>query len=133
VLPRFIHQALAGEPLTVYGDGTMIRAFTHVRDLAEGILRVMERGKSGRVYNLGNPANKTTILDLAREVIRLTGSSSRIAFIDPTTLWGPLYAEANDKYPDARRAIEELGWRPRFSLADAIRDTATYIQAGRCD
>ena len=133
VLPRFLKQAIAGEPITVYGAGTMVRAFTHVGDIADGILRVMERGRSGEAYNIGNPANKTTILELAKKVIAMTGSRSEIVFIDPKTLWGPLFEEANDKFPDADRAINELGWKPAYSLEDIIRETWDYIRANRND
>jgi nucleoside-diphosphate-sugar epimerase len=87
----------------------------------------------GRAYNMGNPANKTTILRLAEEVIRLTGSRSKIAFVDPKKLWGPLFEEANDKYPDADRAISQLNWHPEFGLEDTIRQTIQYIAAKRTD
>ena len=133
VLPRFIRQALAGEPLTVYGDGSSVRAFTHVKDIADGIIRAMRHGCSGEAYNIGNPANKTTILDLAKHVLRIVGGPSVIAFVDPKQLWGPLFEEANDKYPDADRAIMELGWKPRWDLEDSIRESAEYIREGRSD
>lgn len=133
VLPRFIAQADAGQPLTVYGDGSMIRAFTHVADIADGLIAVMQRGRSGEAYNLGNPANKTTILDLAHRVLRLTGSASAITRVDPKTLFGPLFEEANDKYPDADKSIHELGWLPKYDLDQIIRDTMAYMRAGRRD
>ncbi len=133
VLPRFIQQALAGEPITVYGVGRMIRAFTHVRDIVDGISRAMRQGRPGEAYNLGNPANKTTILDLAHKVLRVVGSESPIQFVDPKSLWGPLFEEANDKYPDADRAIAELDWCPRYSLDDIIRETTDYISEERHD
>ena len=133
VLPRFLKQAMAGEPITVYGAGNMVRAFTHVSDIADGIVRVMERGRRGEAYNIGNPANKTTILELAKKVIAATGSRSEIVFIDPKTLWGPLFEEANDKFPDADRAVNELGWKPAYSLDDIIRDTWEYVRANRND
>jgi UDP-glucose 4-epimerase len=133
VLPRFITQATSGLPLTVYGDGSMIRAFTHVADIGDGLLAVMERGRSGEAYNLGNPANKTTILDLARRVVRLTESRSEIVFVDPKALFGPLFEEANDKYPDADRSIHELGWQPKYDLDQIIRDTADYMRMDRRD
>jgi nucleoside-diphosphate-sugar epimerase len=133
VLPRFLDQALAGEPLTVYGDGTMIRAFTHVRDIVDGIVRVMRNGRPGEAYNIGNPANKTTILDLAKLVIKVTGSSSPLCFVDPKKLWGPLFEEANDKYPDADRAMNELGWLPEFGLYQIVAETLCYIRERRLD
>jgi UDP-glucose 4-epimerase len=133
VVPRFIGQALAGEPITVYGDGRMVRAFTDVRDIVDGIIRVIRWGRCGEAYNIGNPANKITILDLAKKVVEIVGSESPITFVDPKSLWGPLFEEANDKYPDADRAINELGWQPRYSLEDSIRETTDYISEGRHD
>jgi UDP-glucose 4-epimerase len=133
VLPRFLSQVLAGKPLTVYGDGKMIRAFTHVKDIVQGILLVMEKGVSGEVYNIGNPANKTSILDLAKRVICLTQKTSELSFVDPKSLFGPLFEEANDKYPDADRAMRELSWRPIYSLDDTILDTFEYIKSRRRD
>ena len=131
VLPRFIKQALAGEPITVYGDGKMVRAFTHVQDIADGIFRTMRYGCKGQAYNIGNPANKITILELAERVLRAIGGRSHITFIDPKTLWGPLFEEANDKYPDADRAIRELKWHPRYDLDDIIQQSIDYIRQER--
>lgn len=122
VLPRFIQQADAGKPLTVFGDGSAIRAFTHVKDMVEGIRCGMLRGKAGEAYNIGNPANKTTILDLAERVVRELGSKSQIKFVDPKQIYGPLYEEANDKFPDNKKAIEGLGWQPTRSFQTVIRD-----------
>ena len=133
VLPRFIRQAMSGEPLTVYGDGSMIRAFTYVGDIADGIVRSMERGTSGRIYNLGNPKNKTSILELARHVQRIVNPKAEITFVDPKQLWGPLFEEANDKYPDSDRAVQELEWAPQFGLEETIYKAAEYIRLGRCD
>lgn len=133
VLPRFIRQCLAGEPLTVYGDGSMIRAFTHVTDVADGIVRALRLGRSGEPYNIGNPHNKISIRELAETVVRITGSTSRIDYVDPKKLFGPLFEEANDKYPDADKAMNELGWNPRHTLESVIRDSVEYIRAGRVD
>jgi UDP-glucose 4-epimerase len=133
VLPRFIAQCLKGEPITVYGDGKMIRAFTHVADVAEGIVLALRRGRRGEPYNIGNPANKISILDLAQRTVRITGSHSRIDLVDPKKLFGPLFEEANDKFPDADRAMNELGWKPRFDLETVINDCVEYIRAERVD
>lgn len=122
VLPRFIEQALAGKPLTVYQPGTQRRAFTHVLDIVEGIALAASKGRRGQVYNLGNPANECDILTLAAEVIEATGSTSAIEVVDPVTLHGPAFAEAPDKVPDPTRAIEELGWRPKRDRLTVIRD-----------
>jgi UDP-glucose 4-epimerase len=131
VLPRFIGQALANQPITVYGNGSMIRAFTHVEDIVRGTILVMEKGRNGEAYNIGNPANKTSILDLAHRVVRVTNSRSEISFVDPKELFGPLFEEANDKYPDADRAISELDWHPRHGLDETIRQTAEYIRSAQ--
>lgn len=127
VLPRFIGQALAGEPLTVYRPGTQRRAFTHVLDIAEGILLAAMRGTPGRVYNLGNPANECDILTLAREVLEVTGSASPIEVVDPVDLWGPAFREAPDKVPDAGRGALELGWYPKRDRMRTIRDALGQV------
>lgn len=128
VLPRFVQAALKNSPLTVYGDGKQVRAFTHVRDTCRGLIAAMERGFSGEVYNIGNAGNMTTIRELATKVIATAKSQSSIQFVDPQTLWGPEFAEAADKWPDPRKAEEELGWEPMFSLDDIVTDTISEWQ-----
>jgi len=127
VLPRFIGQAMLGKEITVFGDGSQIRAFTHVRDMAAGIVLAAEKGRNGVAYNLGNIHNKITILELAEAVRRVVNSNAKIIFVDPKTIYGPLYEEANDKYPDASLAMRDLGWTPKYSYEDAIRDAAAYL------
>lgn len=121
VLPRFIAQAKAGHDLTVYLPGTQRRAFTHVEDIVDGLLLVGEKGEAGGVYNLGNLANVVSIEKLAREVIALTHSSSRLHYVDPRDLHGPDFAEAPEKLPDASRAMV-LGWEPMRSRTATILD-----------
>lgn len=127
VLPRFIGQSLTNMDITVFGDGAQIRAFTHVEDMVAGILLTMKKGKTGAVYNLGNPENRCSILELAEDVKAITGTGSKIKFVDPKKIYGPLYEEANDKFPDAKKAFNELGWRPRFDRKMAIKDTFEYM------
>lgn len=124
VLPRFIRQAKAGEPLTVYTPGTQRRAFTHVLDIVDGIVRAEERGRAGKVYNLGNPANECSIRDLADDVRRLLLSESTIDIVDPRDLWGPAFHEAPDKVPDITKAARELDWVPERNRATVILDAA---------
>jgi nucleoside-diphosphate-sugar epimerase len=128
VLPRFVTSALQHKALTVFGDGRQVRAFTHGRDVARGIVLAMERGRSGEVYNVGNPENRCSILELAQTVVALSGSRSAITFVDPKAIFGPLYEEANDKYPDATKTMRELGWKPEFSKRDIILETIRYFQ-----
>jgi UDP-glucose 4-epimerase len=133
VLPRFIAQVLGGASLTVYNDGSMVRAFTHVSDIVSGIVLAMGRGRTGEAYNLGNPANKTSIFDLARRVISVVGGPSKIEFVDPKQLFGPLFEEANDKFPDSDKATTELGWVAEHDIDRVIIDTARYMRSGRRD
>lgn len=128
VLPRFIAQALRQKPLTVFGTGGQLRAFTHVKDIAQGLILVMERGRNGEAYNLGNPQNRISIRQLAEQVITISGSDSTIEFVDPKTIYGNLYAEANDKFPDAEKSMGELGWQPQFSVVRTIQDTIHYMK-----
>jgi len=128
VLPRFVGQALDGLDLTVFGSGEQLRAFTHVRDIARGLVATMQRGRTGEVYNLGKPENRCSIGELAREVIEITGSSSAIAHVDPSTIHGPLFADAADKFPDATKARNELGWEPRLGRLETIRDSVEYMR-----
>lgn len=122
VLPRFIDQALAGEPLTVYAPGTQLRAFTHVDDVVDGLLLIAEKGKPGEVYNLGNRANLCSIAQLADEVIEATGSRSEVAIVDPVTLHGPAFREAREKFPNGAKAARDLGWTPYRDRAQIIAD-----------
>ena len=124
VLPRFIRQAKNGEPLTVYQPGTQRRAFTHVLDIVDGIVRAAERGRPGEAYNLGNPANECSIWDLAANVLDLLRPEGQITVVDPRDLWGPAFHEAPDKVPDITKARTELGWEPTRDRATVIRDAA---------
>ena len=128
VLPRFIASAIKNSPITIFGSGNQIRAFTHVRDIAKGIVAAMDRGRKGQVYNLGNMSNKTSINELADLVIELTNSSSKKTYIDPKTIYGSLYEETNDKCPDASKSIRELKWNPEFSTEQIILDTYNYMK-----
>lgn len=125
VLPRFMQQAHTNQPITVFGDGSAIRAFTHVKDMARGIILGMDKGISGEAYNIGNPANKTNILDMAQRVVKVLNSKSEIIFVDPKTIYGDYYEEANDKFPDAEKAKKELGWFPEFDIDTTIMDAYT--------
>ena len=126
-MPRFIGQAMLGHPLTVFGDGSQIRAFTHVEDMANGIILGAEKGGNGVAYNLGNISNKVTILEMAEAVRELVNVKAEINFVDPKELYGPLYREANDKFPDATLAQQDLGWECELSCEAVINDAAEYM------
>jgi UDP-glucose 4-epimerase len=128
VLPRFLAQAQLGLALTIFGDGQARRAFSHVKDLADGIVRAATLGRAGVAYNLGNPENTMTIDELADMVLSVTGSPSAKSYIDPRTLYGEGFAEANDKFPAAGRAMSDLGWAPRFDVRAVVEDAWNYLR-----
>ncbi len=125
VLPRFIDQARAGIPLTVYQPGTQRRAFTHVDDIVEGLMAVYERGKAGEVYNLGNPANETTIVRLAEIVNEMVGNRAGYEIVDPATIHGPDFRDAPEKLPNATKAMVDLGWKPYRGVYHTVTDSLT--------
>ncbi|MGE0451147.1 MAG: NAD-dependent epimerase/dehydratase family protein [Vicinamibacterales bacterium] len=128
VLPRFIGSAIMNRPLTIFSGGTQTRAFTHVADICDGLVLAMQHGRRGEVYNLGNPKNRVTINEMAELVLDVTGSTAGKTYVDPRTIYGPLYAEANDKYPNADRAMRELTWVPRFDARAVVQETFDYMR-----
>jgi UDP-glucuronate decarboxylase len=123
VVSNFIVQALAGEPITLYGDGRQTRSFCFVSDLIDGLIRLMESPAElvGPV-NLGNPA-EISIGELARKVIDLTGSTSALTF-DRLPTDDPLC-----RRPDISLATERLGWSPIIALEDGMLTTIDYFRA----
>ncbi len=122
VVSNFIIQALNGEDITIYGDGSQTRSFCYVDDLIEGALRMMETetGFTGPI-NLGNPG-EFTILELAEKVLKLTGSKSKLVF-------RPLpQDDPKQRQPDIRRAREKLGWEPRVALDEGLTRTIEYFR-----
>jgi UDP-glucuronate decarboxylase len=122
VVSNFVMQALRGEPLTIYGDGSQTRSFCYVDDLIEGMVRMMrtEPGCSGPI-NLGNPG-EFTMLELAELVIRLAGSRSTIVH-RPLPQDDPM-----QRRPDIGLAERLLDWRPTVSLEDGLRETIAYFR-----
>jgi UDP-glucose 4-epimerase len=129
VLPRFIGYAMLNRPLTIFGGGTQVRAFTHVTDICSGIILAMHKGKRGEAYNIGNPKNRININELADLVLEITGSKAGKIYVDPKSIYGPLYAEANDKYPNADRAMQELGWFAEFDARAVVMHTFEYMKS----
>jgi dTDP-glucose 4,6-dehydratase len=124
VVPNFIRQALLGEPLTVYDDGTRTRSFCYVSDLVEGLVRLLISAEAYPV-NLGNP-REMTILDFAHRVLDVTGSSSEIIFVQPTderTRDDPMVRQ-----PDISRAQQVLNWEPTVSLEEGLAKTVAWFR-----
>jgi dTDP-glucose 4,6-dehydratase len=121
VVPAFISQALRNKPLTVFGDGSQTRSFCYCSDLIEGIYRLMLRHHTEPV-NLGNP-HELTVLEFAREIIRVTGSRSRIVF-QPLPQDDP-----KQRRPDITRANHWLQWSPQVPLAEGLKQTVAFFRA----
>lgn len=119
-LPAFVGQALRGEDITVFGDGSQTRSFCYVDDLIEGIYRLMMSDYAYPV-NIGNP-DEITIKEFAEEIIRLTGTDQKIVY-KPLPKDDP-----KQRKPDITRAKEILGWTPKFSRAEGLKPTLEYFQ-----
>tara|TARA_R110000850_G_scaffold271031_2_gene404838 strand:+ start:234617 stop:235606 length:990 start_codon:yes stop_codon:yes gene_type:complete len=120
VIPAFIGQALRGEDLTVFGDGSQTRSFCYVDDQIEGLYRLLLSDFSDPV-NIGNP-EEITILDFADEIIKLTGTHQKIIF-KPLPKDDPM-----QRQPDITRAKEILGWTPKVSRAKGMKNTYDYFK-----
>jgi dTDP-glucose 4,6-dehydratase len=119
-IPGFITQALRGEDISVFGDGSQTRSFCFISDLVEGISRVLMAGET-RPVNLGNP-QELTILELANEIVRLTGSRSKIIFM-------PLpQDDPKRRQPDISRARQLCGWEPKVEFTAGLRETIGYFR-----
>jgi dTDP-glucose 4,6-dehydratase len=120
VVPAFVSQALKDKPLTVFGDGSQTRSFCYCSDLIEGIYRLM-MSETSLPVNIGNP-HEMTVQEFAREIIRATGSRSRIVF-------KPLpQDDPKQRRPDINRARELLGWEPRVPLRVGLKKTIAYFR-----
>ncbi len=121
VVSNFLMQALKGEPLTVYGDGSQTRSFCFVSDLIEGFIRMMEQDHEVGPVNLGNPV-ENTMLELAEAVLAVTGSTSKIAY-EPLPQDDP-----KRRCPDITKAKQILGWSPQVDLRTGLQRTADYYR-----
>ena len=121
VIPAFMGQALRGEDLTVFGDGSQTRSFCYVEDEIEGFYKLL---KSSYVYpvNIGNP-NEISILDFAKEIIKLTGTKQKIIF-KPLPTDDPL-----QRQPDITKAKEILNWEPKISRSEGMKKTFKYFKS----
>lgn len=120
-LPAFIGQALRGEDLTVFGDGSQTRSFCYVDDLVEGIYRLLMSDYAQPV-NIGNP-DEISLKDFAEEIIKLTGTSQKIVY-KPLPVDDP-----KQRQPDITRAKEVLGWSPKVKRAEGLKITYDYFKA----
>lgn len=126
VMPRFVTQALQGEPLTVHGTGTQTRCFLHVSDAVRALVALMSTEAAvGQVLNVGNP-EQVTMTGLAERVITSVGSSSDITYLDYESVYGPGYEDMERRVPNCDRIADLIGWSPRHNLEDIIESVVDY-------
>ena len=131
VIPRFVHQALKGEPITVYGDGSQSRCFGHVQDIIGGIVGLMNHSESvGQVFNIGND-QETSILDLARRVMELTGSKSEIKIIPFSEAYPAGFEDMQRRIPDLSKIRKTIGYEPKRDLDQILNDVIAQFQGSQ--
>src|SRR5262249_23881937 len=129
VLPTFVRQALAGQPITVFGDGTQSRSFTYVGDVVEALVRLVgEKLAIGEVFNIGN-VGEVTIRELAERVKRETGSCSPIQYVPYDEAYEAGFEDMPRRVPDITKIRELVGYEPRVTLEEIIRSVVEHIRA----
>lgn len=123
VIPNFINQALAGDPLTVYGDGSQTRSICYVSDLIEGIYKLMNTDYHEPV-NIGNPSTETSMVDLAKTIIKLTESKSELKFM-PDAIIGD---DPKIRQPNITLAKKLLGWEPKVGPEEGLGSTIEWFK-----
>lgn len=130
VIPSFVKQALANKPITVYGDGTQSRCFTHVADVIRGLIGLMEHGGVfGEVFNIGS-ATEITIRDLAMQIRERAKSSSEITYIPYSEAYEAGFEDMARRVPDTQKIGRTIGWKPAISLPEILDDVIEYHRAG---
>jgi UDP-glucose 4-epimerase len=126
VVPRFVTSALKNEPLSVYGSGDQIRCFCHVNDAVSALLLIMDSDKAiGEVFNVGNN-QQISIMDLAKKVIEITGSTSSIQKIAYDKAYPEGFEDMQRRVPDISKIKQVLGWYPEINLDQIIKDIAAF-------
>jgi UDP-glucose 4-epimerase len=128
VIPRFVGQALRGEPLTVHGTGRQSRCFGHVRDVVRALIALMETDRAnGQVFNVGNP-QEVTILELAEKIVAMTGSRSKIETISYDEAYGPDFEDLERRVPDARKLAGVIDWSNLTPLDAILSDVIAWMK-----
>jgi UDP-glucose 4-epimerase len=135
VLPRLVSQAMDGQPLTVYGDGSQTRCFCHVRDVVDALVRLMtEPAAEGDVFNVGS-SEEVTILEVANRVVRITGSVSEIRLVPYVEAFGPGFEDMRRRVPDTSKIERVIGWSPRIDLegilSELVAEARAHVPEGR--
>jgi UDP-glucose 4-epimerase len=130
VIPTFVKQALAGRPLTVYGDGTQTRCFGYVKDVVGALVALMDREEAvGQVFNIGS-TEEVSIMELARRVRELTGSKSEIVTVPYDEAYEEGFEDMPRRVPDTSKVAALTGFRPTMSL-DGILQSVIEYYSGR--
>jgi UDP-glucose 4-epimerase len=128
VLPTFVRQALAGQPLTIFGDGTQSRSFTYVGDVVDALVRLTNEPRAvGEVFNIGN-TGEISMLDLAERVRQLTGSRSPLQFIPYDQAYESGFEDMPRRVPDISKIRDLVGYEPKMALDEIIQTVITYMR-----
>jgi len=120
VLPRFVRQALAGEPITIYGDGEQSRCFSDVADIVDATVKLAEHPEAvGQVFNIGS-TEEVTIRELAERVINATGSSSKLVYVPYEEAYAPGFEDMRRRVPDLEKIRQLIGYATRYALEDTL-------------
>jgi UDP-glucose 4-epimerase len=130
VIPNFVQQALTGRDMTVYGDGSQTRCFTHVSDVVDALIKIAEHPQAvGEVYNIGSD-HEVTILELAEKIKRLAESDSRIVFVPYDEAYEEGFEDMMRRVPNISKVRELIGYSPKIGL-DGILDSIVEYHRGR--
>jgi len=122
VVPRLMQQAIENQPITIFGDGSQRRCFCDVADVVRGLLTLMDHpAVLGRVFNIGNPHEEISIVDLAKRIQTVTGSSSELKFVPYAEAYAPGFEDMERRVPDISRIRALTGWEPRVALDTTLR------------
>jgi nucleoside-diphosphate-sugar epimerase len=128
VIPNFVRQALAGEPITVFGDGTQSRSFTHVADVVQALLKLVREPRAiGQVINIGN-TGEISMMKLAERVRELSGSKSPIKLVPYDEAYESGFEDMPRRVPDLSKLTALIGYRPRFTLDDILSQVIEYFR-----
>jgi UDP-glucose 4-epimerase len=130
VVPRFVRQALHGEPITVYGDGNQSRCFCHVQDTVRALAALLDQPSqtAGEIYNIGSN-QEVTINELAQEVLARSGTGSTIRYVPYSEAYAPGFEDMQRRVPDTSKVRQAIGWQARRSLAEILDDVIDFERA----
>ncbi len=133
VVPRLVRQAVAGEPLTIYGDGRQTRCFCHVSDVVDGLVRLLDHpGAAGEVFNLGSQ-EEVSIAELASRIVEQAGSRSTLQRIPYEEVFAEGFEDMQRRLPDISKVRRLTGWTPTRSLRQILDETIAEALAERAE